>query len=147
MPLFSASEDFTRYTLSAIPELLSRLAYITSLRDKEGTYCHWGLVRTHGSAAATEAMGHAHLEVLTKVLRTPLSQLMREVEDTSKSGSGRQRFCSRNRLLCDRLCRLGRTPPRSAMPRLRFSRCARWKTRETGCKPVIESHSNPHHLS
>ena len=81
MPLFNALEDFTRRTLSAMPGLLSRLAYITSLRDEKGNYCHWGLARTHGTAAATEAMGRAHLEVLTQVLRTPLSQLMREVED------------------------------------------------------------------
>ena len=46
MPLFSASEDFARRTLSAIPGLLSRLAYMTSLRDEQGNYCHWGLV-TH----------------------------------------------------------------------------------------------------
>ena len=88
MPLFSASEDFTRRSLSAIPGLLSRLAYIASLRDEEGNYRHWGLARTHGSAAATEAMGRAHLEVLTKVLCTPLSQLMREVEDPQQAGLG-----------------------------------------------------------
>ncbi|MGA2961130.1 MAG: hypothetical protein ABSD96_05610 [Candidatus Korobacteraceae bacterium] len=88
MPLFSASEDFTRRTLSAIPGLLSRLAYITSLRDEKGNYRHWGLARTHGTAAATEAMCRAHLEVLTEVLRTPLPQLMREVEDTQQVALG-----------------------------------------------------------
>ena len=88
MPLFSASEDFTRRTLSAIPGLLSRLAYITSLRDEKGKYRHWGLARTHGTAAATEAMRRAHLEVLTEVLHTPLSQLMREVEDTQQVALG-----------------------------------------------------------
>jgi hypothetical protein len=88
MPLFSASEDFTRRTLSAIPGLLSRLAYVASLRDEEGNYRHWGLARTHGIAAATEAMGRAHLEVLAKVLCTPLSQLMREVEDPQQVGLG-----------------------------------------------------------
>ena len=88
MPLFSASEDFTRRTLSAIPGLLSRLAYVASLRDEEGNYRHWGLARTHGIAAATEAMGRAHLEVLAKVLCTPLSQLMREVEDPQQAGLG-----------------------------------------------------------
>jgi antitoxin (DNA-binding transcriptional repressor) of toxin-antitoxin stability system len=88
MPLFSASEDFTRRTLSAISGLLSRLAYITSLRDEKGTYRHWGLARTHGDAAAAEAMCRAHMEVLTEVLRTPLSQLMREVEDPQQVALG-----------------------------------------------------------
>ncbi len=88
MPLFSASEDFARRTLSEIPGLLSRLAYITSLRDEKGNYRHWGLTRTHGTAAAREAMCHAHLEALTHVLRTPLSQLMREVEDSQQAALG-----------------------------------------------------------
>jgi hypothetical protein len=80
MPLLSASEDFTRRTLSGIPGLLSRLAYIARLRDEKGNYRHWGLTRTHGSAAAEEAMCRAHIELLTEVLRMPLGQLMREVE-------------------------------------------------------------------
>jgi hypothetical protein len=88
MPLFGASEDFARRTLSGIPGLLSRLAYITSLRDEKGSYRHWGLARTHGTAAAAEAMCRAHLEVLTEVLRTPLSQLMREVEDPQQVEPG-----------------------------------------------------------
>jgi hypothetical protein len=88
MPLFSALEDFTRRTLSGITGLLSRLGYITSLRDEKGNYSHWGLARAHGNAAATEAMGRAHLEVLTQVLRTPLSQLMREVEDPQQVALG-----------------------------------------------------------
>jgi hypothetical protein len=81
MPLLSASEDFTRRTLSEIPGLLSRLAYVVRLRDKNGDYCHWGLARTHGTTAATEAMRRAHTELLTQVLRTPLPQLVRELED------------------------------------------------------------------
>ncbi len=90
MPLFSASEDFTRRTLSGVPGLLSRLAYIASLRDDKGSYRHWGLARTHGTAAATDAMCRAHLEALTEVLRTPLSQLMREVEDPQQVEPGVQ---------------------------------------------------------
>ena len=88
MPLFSASEDFARRTLSAISGLLSRLAYMTSLRDEQGNYHHWGLARTHGDAAAAEAMRRAHMEVLAEVLRTPLSQLMREVEDPQQVAPG-----------------------------------------------------------
>ncbi len=88
MPLFSASEDFARRTLSAISGLLPRLAYMTCLRDEQGDYRHWGLERTHGAAAAAEAMRRAHLEVVAEVLRTPLSQLMREVEDTQQVALG-----------------------------------------------------------
>lgn len=88
MPLFSASEDFARRTLSTIPGLLSRLAYITSLRDEQGNYHHWGLARTHGAAIAAEAMRLAHMEVLAEVLRTPLSELMREVEDPQQVALG-----------------------------------------------------------
>jgi len=88
MPLFSATEDFARRTLSVMPGLLSRLAYITGLLDEKGNYCHWGLARTHGALAAAEAMHRAHTEVLTEVLRTPLSQLMREVQDPQQVALG-----------------------------------------------------------
>jgi hypothetical protein len=88
MPLLSPSEDFTRRTLCRISGLLSRLSYIASLRDEEGNYCHWGLARTHGAVAATEAMRRAHFELLTEVLRAPLSQLMREVDDPQQAAPG-----------------------------------------------------------
>jgi len=81
MALLSASEDLARRTLSAIPGLLSRLAYLTSLRDDKGDYRHWGLAHTHGTATAAEALGRAHMEALAQVLRSPLPQLMRELED------------------------------------------------------------------
>jgi hypothetical protein len=92
MPLLSASEDFTRRTLSGIPGLLSRLAYITGLRDEEGNYRHWGLARMHGTAAAEDAMRRAHMELLTQMLRMPLVQLMREVEDPQQVALGAPRI-------------------------------------------------------
>jgi hypothetical protein len=81
MPLLSASEDFGRRTLSAIEGVLSRLAYVIRLRDENGEYRHWGLARIHGPAAASQAVRSAHSEVLSEVLRTPLSQLMKELDD------------------------------------------------------------------
>lgn len=84
MPLLSAWEDFTKRTLSGIPGLLSRLVYVIGLRDENGNYRHWGLARTHGTIAASEAMGRAHLELLTEVLRTPLPRLMQELEETEQ---------------------------------------------------------------
>jgi len=80
MPPLNASEDFARRTLSAIRGLLPRLAYVTRLRDKSGTYHHWGLARTYGADAASEAMLQAHKELVTAILRTPLAKLMAELD-------------------------------------------------------------------
>jgi hypothetical protein len=79
MALLSALDDVFVNTLSVIPGLLSRLEYLSGLRDGSG-YGHWGLTRVHGEKAAQQALGEAHELVLSEVLRTPLRRLVEDVE-------------------------------------------------------------------
>jgi hypothetical protein len=79
MTLITASEDLTTNTLSALSGLLTKLEYLSALREK-GRYAHWGLIRVYGEVAATHALADAHAMVSAEVLRTPLSQLLRDTE-------------------------------------------------------------------
>ncbi len=74
MIFLSAYDDFVIRTLSRIAGPLRRLRYIAELRTPEG-YCHWGLARSHGEAAAAAALARAHTETWMAVLRTPVRQL------------------------------------------------------------------------
>jgi hypothetical protein len=80
MPLLSATDDFRSRTLAAIHGILRRLVYVAALRDGGGQYVHWGLSRAHGPQAANEAVAAAHSESWIQLLRTPLPQLVSELE-------------------------------------------------------------------
>jgi hypothetical protein len=79
MALLSALEDLLSRTLAAIPGLLGRLEYLSSLK-LEGRYGHWGLARVHGEGAAQRAMVDAHNLLLGEVLQTPLEMLAEDSE-------------------------------------------------------------------
>ena len=79
MGLVSALEDLSSRTLAAIPGLLGRLEYVSSLRV-EGHYAHWGLARVYGERAAQRAMVDAHKMLLEEVLQTPLAMLVQDSE-------------------------------------------------------------------
>ena len=81
MVLISAYEDLLNRTLAAIPGLLGRLEYLSSLRV-DGRYGHWGLSRVYGERSAQRALIDAHKLLLTEVLQTPLEML---VEDSESS--------------------------------------------------------------
>jgi hypothetical protein len=83
MALKSALEDFRGRTLRAVSGELSKLAYVASLRDTDGSYSHWGLARVYGEAEAQQAVSDAHKGVVSTILRTPLRQLLRDVEESA----------------------------------------------------------------
>ena len=86
MALKSALEDFDNGTLGAIPEVLGKLLYLAEVHDGRGSYSHWGMSRVHGAEAARRAMRIAHVTILTRVLRTPLRELM---EDLNRAAATR----------------------------------------------------------
>jgi hypothetical protein len=90
MTLKSPLEDLWQTTLAAISGCLAKLAYLGSLR-REGGYQHWGMSRLHGEEASNRALKTAHAEVLSAVLRTPISALeedLRESTQASKEPAG-----------------------------------------------------------
>lgn len=56
-----AASDLWRHTLSQIPSVYGRLAYLTSLRDtNSGQYQHHGLALIFGDKEADEALRQSH---------------------------------------------------------------------------------------
>jgi len=84
MTLKSALQDLRETTLAAISGLLAKLAYLGSLRSREGGYLHWGMSLVHGEEASNRALKVAHTEVLSTVLRTPLSELVEDLHGSSQ---------------------------------------------------------------
>jgi hypothetical protein len=84
MTLISPLEDLQENTLKAVAGYLRRLEYVARLRDKEGGYSHWGLVRVYGDRNAGKALSQAHREVLSQMLATPLRNLVRDVQQSSE---------------------------------------------------------------
>lgn len=76
MALLSCIEDLCIRTLSALPSVFEKLAYISRLRS-DRRYFHWGLSRQFGEIAADEALSQTHTELWLDVLRTPTPALYR----------------------------------------------------------------------
>src|SRR5580693_4677922 len=85
MTLKSALQDLRETTLAAVSGLLAKLAYLGSLRRKEGGYLHWGMSLVHGEESSERAMKAAHTEVLSAVLRTPISDLVEDLRESSQA--------------------------------------------------------------
>jgi hypothetical protein len=85
MTLKSALQDLRETTLGAISGLLAKLAYLASLHRREGGYQHWGMSLLHGEESSDRALKAAHTEVLSKVLRTPISGLVEDLRESSQS--------------------------------------------------------------
>jgi hypothetical protein len=85
MTLKSALQDLRETTLAAISGLLAKLAYLGSLRRREGGYMHWGMSLLHGQESSERALKAAHTEVLSTVLRTPISELVEDLHQSSQS--------------------------------------------------------------
>jgi hypothetical protein len=85
MTLRSALQDLRETTLAAISGLLAKLAYLGSLRRREGGYRHWGLTLVHGEESSDRALKTAHAEALSKVLRAPISQLEEDLQASSQA--------------------------------------------------------------
>jgi hypothetical protein len=84
MTLKSALQDLRETTLAAVSGLLAKLAYLASLRRREGGYLHWGMALVHGEEASNRALKAAHSEVLSTVLRTPISALVDDLKESSQ---------------------------------------------------------------
>ena len=84
MTLKSALQDLRETTLAAISGLLAKLAYLGSLRHREGGYLHWGMSLVHGEESSERALKAAHTEVLSTVLRTPISELVEDLHESSQ---------------------------------------------------------------
>lgn len=76
--IFKPAEDFKQHSLSALPTLLEKLAYICSLQTREGEYRHWGMARIHGSAPAHQAIHSAHIETATELVHLPIREIYGE---------------------------------------------------------------------
>jgi hypothetical protein len=84
MTLKSALQDLRETTLAAVSGLLARLAYLGSLRRREGGYLHWGMSLVHGEEASERALKAAHTEALSTVLRTPIADLVEDLRESSQ---------------------------------------------------------------
>jgi hypothetical protein len=84
MTLKSALQDLRETTLAAVSGLLAKLAYLGSLRRREGGYRHWGMSLVHGEEASDRALKAAHTEVLSTVLRTPIAELVEDLRESSQ---------------------------------------------------------------
>jgi len=82
----SALEDFESTTLGAIPGLLAKLHYISSLHDGDGSYAHWGMGKVHGKEGARRAIRAAHTAVLAQVLRSSLRLLDQDLRHSASNG-------------------------------------------------------------
>jgi|HubBroStandDraft_4_1064222.scaffolds.fasta_scaffold02827_1 hypothetical protein len=81
MTLKSALQDLRETTLAAVSGLLGKLSYLGSLR-REGGYLHWGMSLVHGEESSERAWKAAHTEVLSAVLRTPISKLVEDLHES-----------------------------------------------------------------
>jgi hypothetical protein len=84
MTLHSALEDLQETTLRAFAGCLNKLEYLSGLRDKEGSYEHWGLARVYGELAAKKALARAHRSQLSQVLAMPIRKLVEDARQSSK---------------------------------------------------------------
>lgn len=85
MSLKSALQDIKETTLSAVSGLLGKLSYMASLRAGQGRYQHWGMEVVHGAESSERALRQAHMEVMVKVLRSPLPSLVDDLKESSQS--------------------------------------------------------------
>ncbi len=110
MRLKSALEDFEANTLRMVPGLLGRLFYVGSLRDEEGQYSHWGLVKVYGDEAAQRAIRTSHRVLLSETLKKPLAVLLKDAPAS----------CAKDHLTeKELLAALAQSPPKPLSPAAR----------------------------
>lgn len=85
MTLKSAFEDLSRTTLRAVFGCLGKLEYLAGLRAHQGDYAHWGFGKVHGQATANTTLSTAHQEAVSAVLSMPLSNLLEDVDNSSRA--------------------------------------------------------------
>jgi hypothetical protein len=87
MPLRKAIDDLREVTLAALPGRWRKLLYFARLRHNEPhKYSHWGFERKYGKEADT-ALREAHSSVFRDVLRSPLPELLDDLEENDLEAS------------------------------------------------------------
>jgi hypothetical protein len=104
MTLKSALQDVKETTLAAVSGLLGKLNYMASLRRGQNGYQHWGMSLVHGAESSERAMKAAHAEVVSSILRAPLSELVGDLRESSKdSGASSEDYVEEMRGQFDNL--------------------------------------------
>ena len=86
--ILKAAEDFKKRTLSALPSVLEKVAYICSLQSGSGGYMHWGFMRAYGNRPTQDAIYAAHMETAQALSHTPLREIYQEYQEAvARSGS------------------------------------------------------------
>ena len=86
--MLKAAEDFKMRTLSALPTLLEKLAYICSLQTGSGSYMHWGFARAYGNRPTQDAIYSAHVETAVAMTHVPVREIYQEYQAAvARSGS------------------------------------------------------------
>jgi len=86
--ILKAAEDFRKRTLSALPTLVEKVAYICSLQSGSGGYMHWGFTRAYGNRPTQEAIYAAHMETALALSHTPVREIYQEYQEAvARSGS------------------------------------------------------------
>jgi hypothetical protein len=81
-PETPAAIDLWHRTLTQIPTLFGRLAYLASLRNPNAnSYQHQGLAARYGVRASQAALKDSHVELLRDWLMLPLSERMTDLDD------------------------------------------------------------------
>jgi hypothetical protein len=83
--LSSVVEDFKKNTLRALPTLLEKLAYVSSLQAEDGAYRHWGLSRIFGAKRAHQAIEAVHAEMAKELIHNPIREIYSEYENAARN--------------------------------------------------------------
>jgi hypothetical protein len=68
--------------LASLPNDLSRLIYLTSIRDyNSGTYRHQVLSQQYGEASAHSFFEACHQQIFSRLLANPIAKYVQEIED------------------------------------------------------------------
>src|SRR5215470_13537885 len=86
--IFKAAEDFKKRTLSALPTLVEKVAYICSLQTGSGGYVHWGFIRAFGNRPTQEAIYAAHMETAMELVQVPVREIFKEYQEAVGRSGG-----------------------------------------------------------
>ena len=79
-------EDLWRRTLSQIPTLFGKIAYLSGLRDaNSGSYVHFGLAQRYSTEEANRILRESHERVFGEWLNCPLEQQRNDLEEYLRS--------------------------------------------------------------